>query len=171
MRGDADPRWDLFDACVDIARRSWPGDSTNGTTLSHAGIQEFLRDSHALAARSGDLDMNLMYLEGRPIGFLYNYGRDGYVGGLRSGYDPEFAPLGVGTTMIATFIRELIQSDNHTLDLGPGYLDKKRPWLSHVARSHRFAHYSAATPRTQLLRWNRWLVERRNHLPRAEPVA
>ena len=48
--GDADPRWDLFDECVDIAQNSWQGSSESGTTLSHEAIRDFLRDVHRAAA-------------------------------------------------------------------------------------------------------------------------
>ncbi len=50
-QGDDDPRWDLYDACVHLAERSWQGVSTNGTTLSHASVRPFLRDVHEVAAR------------------------------------------------------------------------------------------------------------------------
>ncbi|HEY2881718.1 MAG TPA: hypothetical protein VGJ15_04780, partial [Pirellulales bacterium] len=34
----SDPRWDLFDICVTIADRSWQGNSTTGTTMSHETV-------------------------------------------------------------------------------------------------------------------------------------
>ena len=36
---DGSPRWDLYDACEDLARRSWQGGATNGTTLSHESCE------------------------------------------------------------------------------------------------------------------------------------
>ena len=38
---DGSPRWDLYDACEELARRSWQGEATNGTTLSHEAVRGF----------------------------------------------------------------------------------------------------------------------------------
>ena len=70
---DGDPRWDLYDACEAIARRSWQGGATDGTTLSHSSVREFLRDAHETAAAAGGLDLNLLLVGGRAAAFAYNY--------------------------------------------------------------------------------------------------
>ena len=67
--GDGDPRWDLYDACVELARRSWQGESTTGTTLSHESVRDYLRAAHESAAKAGAVDLNLLLLE-RPAGRL-----------------------------------------------------------------------------------------------------
>ena len=67
-KGDGDPRWDLYDACEGLARRSWQGTSTTGTTLSHESIRPYLRETHAAAARVGALDLNLLLIGGPPAG-------------------------------------------------------------------------------------------------------
>ena len=64
--GDGDPRWDLYDACGQVAAQSWQATSATGTTLTHDSVRSFLRDVHAAAARFGGLDLNLLLLDGRP---------------------------------------------------------------------------------------------------------
>ena len=58
--GDDDPRWDLYNACESIARRSWQGAADDGTTLSHESVRDYLRDAHETAAAAGGLDLNLL---------------------------------------------------------------------------------------------------------------
>jgi CelD/BcsL family acetyltransferase involved in cellulose biosynthesis len=154
--GEADPRWDLYDACVELAGRSWQGSSQDGTTLSHGAVSGFFREAHALAARAGAVDLNLLTVDGRPIAFGYNYHHQGYVVGLRAGYDPEFSRLGPGNVLYAHTLRDCFERGDHTFDLGPGLTCGKRSWLTHVGTSYRYAHYPLAAPRVQLLRMSRW---------------
>jgi CelD/BcsL family acetyltransferase involved in cellulose biosynthesis len=155
--GDGDPRLHLYDACVDLARRSWQGSSTSGTTLSHASVAGFLREVHVLAARAGAVDMNLLELDGRPVAFAYNYCWQGRVFGLRAGYDPAAADAGVGTVLFAQMLRDSFERGDERLDLGTGYLEGKRHWLTRVADCCRVTHYPISEPRVQLLRVKHWL--------------
>ena len=91
--GDGDPRWDLYDACVELARRSWQSNAADGTTLSSPEVCQYLRDTHAAAARIGNVDVNLLLLDHRPVAFVYNYVYDGRVYDLRKGFDPELCGL------------------------------------------------------------------------------
>jgi len=104
--GDGDPRWDLYDACEKIAKRSWQGSSVTGTTLSHESVRPFLRDVHAEAARAGAVDLNLLVVDGEPRAFAYNYHYRGSVYGLRVGYDPAHSRDGTGNLLYAYAIRD-----------------------------------------------------------------
>ena len=85
---DDNPRWDLYDTCVELAQRSWQGDSTTGTTLSHPAVRQYLRAAHQSAVTAGAVDINLLFLDNQPVAFSYNYHNRGVVDGLRNGYDP-----------------------------------------------------------------------------------
>jgi len=154
------PEWSLFDACVELARKSWQADSESGTTLCHEQVEPFFRETHELAARMGMLDLNLLKLNGRPVAYCYNYHHDGYVYGMRTGYDPEFAHLGVGALIYHEQFRDSVARRDHTFDLGPEYLKMKRPWFNRIARSYRYTHYSLRTPRVQVLRLKHWATDR-----------
>jgi CelD/BcsL family acetyltransferase involved in cellulose biosynthesis len=156
--GDGDPRWDLYDACVELARRSWQGSSSTGTTLSHAAVSEFLRETHALAAKAGAVDLSLLKLDGRPIAFHYNYHHEGHVSGLRLGYDPQFSHLSPGHVLYAYCVRDSFQRGDHTFDLGAGSEQAKHGWLTRIVTSRRYAYYPLAAPRAQLVRWKRWMT-------------
>ena len=49
-RGDGEPAWNLYNACCDIAAKSWQGRLDENTTLTSERVSEFLRDVHAIAA-------------------------------------------------------------------------------------------------------------------------
>jgi CelD/BcsL family acetyltransferase involved in cellulose biosynthesis len=156
--GDDDPRWDLYDACLDLAERSWQGSSKDGTTLSHPKVRDFLRETHVLAAKAGALDMNLLRHGRRPVAFGYGYHYQGCVTGLRMGYDPNHAKLGLGQVITAFTLRDSFERGDVLFDLGPGSFETKLPWLTRVAASYRYTHYPLGSLRAQALRLKHWLV-------------
>jgi CelD/BcsL family acetyltransferase involved in cellulose biosynthesis len=153
---DDDPRWDLYDACEELARRSWQGSSTTGTTLSHESVRPFLRESHVAAVRAGLLDLNLLFLGGTPVAYAYNYHCGGLVYGLRIGYDPEFRQAGAGNCLYARAIRDSFARGDRLYDLGPGSFDAKRYYWSRILPILRFSHFPTLAIRAQLLRMKRW---------------
>jgi CelD/BcsL family acetyltransferase involved in cellulose biosynthesis len=157
QHGDGDPRWDLYDACRQVASRSWQGGSQSGTTLTHPGVSSFFRDAHAAAARSGMLDLHLLWLDDRPLAFAYNYQCGGMIYGLRAGYDADISREGAGHVLFLHAIRDSFQRGDRLYDLGVGSLDVKRPFLSRVIPIYRYSHFRPAVPRSQLLRLKRWL--------------
>ncbi|HLA84933.1 MAG TPA: GNAT family N-acetyltransferase [Thermoguttaceae bacterium] len=159
--GDDDPRWDLYEACVQLARSSWQGDSTDGSTLSHPSVAEFLRDAHEAAVRSGSLDLCLLKLDGRPIAFIYNYRRGGRLFGLRMGFDPSAADLGPGKVLQYLMFRDSFARGDSHFDMGVGSLDAKAHWTTSLVTSYRLTCFASATLRTGLLRLKRWYIDRR----------
>ncbi|HVX12554.1 MAG TPA: GNAT family N-acetyltransferase [Pirellulales bacterium] len=140
--GDADPRWDLFETCLDVARRTWQADVNTGTTLSHPAIEPYLRDAHEAAARAGGLDLNLLYVDGRPAAFAYNYCYAGHVAGLRMGYDPAVSRHGAGTVLMRHMLEDSFARGDHRFDLGPASLKCKRPWQTSVETSYRYTFFA-----------------------------
>jgi CelD/BcsL family acetyltransferase involved in cellulose biosynthesis len=150
--GDGDPRWDLFDTCLNIARRSWQAEVQNGTTICHASIEPYLRDVHEAAARSGGLDLNLLLVGGRPAAFAYNYHHAGHVYGLRMGYDPQVSRDGTGSVLMRRMLQDSFERGDHIFDLGPGALACKKPWQTSVETSYRYTYFAPGTARAQALR-------------------
>lgn len=132
-RSESDPRWDLYDACEAIARKSWQGSSSDGTTLSHESVRPLLRDLHAAACRAGGAEINLLRIDGEPLAFLYAYHYRGSVFGLRIGYDERLSRDGVGNLLYARVIDDSIRRGDRLLDLGPGSIEAKRALTSRVA--------------------------------------
>jgi CelD/BcsL family acetyltransferase involved in cellulose biosynthesis len=154
--GDDDPRWEDFQACVRIARHSWQGVATNGTTLSHASVHNFLKEVHLAAVRQGAVDVNLLRLNGEPIAFAYNYVSGGTVHGLRTGYEPQYARHGAGKVLWARSFHDSFQRGDRLYDIGPDSLEMKQPWLTRLVPVYAYAHYPSFAPRSQLVRIAHW---------------
>ncbi len=157
---DGDPRWDLFDQCVQIARASWQGESQTGTTLSHESVYQFLRETHEVAARKGGLDLNLLYLDNRPVAYAYNYFYRGYVCGLRVGFDASLSRDGAGNLLYARALEDSFCRGDWLYDMGPGSLGCKRLWWTEVLPVYRLSHFRTFSVRQQLLRAKRVLDNR-----------
>jgi len=155
---DFDPRWDLYDARETVARRSWQADSTTGTTLSHESVRPFLRDVHRAACRRGEVDLNLLCLDGKPVAFAYNYFRDGRLYGLRAGYDAALARLGAGTVLQFLMLRDSFRRNDTLLDLGFTSLELKRPIATRLVAAVRYSHFGPSA-RAQIVRVKRWLQQ------------
>ncbi len=158
--GDGDPRWDLFDACIEIARKSWQSESATGNTLCSPEVGGFLRDAHEAAVRAGAIDINLVLVDGKPVAFAYNYHKDGRVFGLRKGYDPEFQAGSPGVVLDHLMLEDgHARGDTH-YDLGVGALAAKRYWITSEATSYRITHFRTDVFRAQALRMRRWYQDR-----------
>jgi CelD/BcsL family acetyltransferase involved in cellulose biosynthesis len=153
--GQADPRWDLYEACYQIAHRSWQSSSETGTTLCHPEVRDFLRQVHVAAARLGAVDINLLYVGGRPAAFLYNYVWQGRVYGLRRGFDPQVAQAGTGNFLLAQAIRDSFLRNDVQYDLGVGSLETKRTWMTRLMPIYRYSWFPSRSLRMLLLRWKR----------------
>ncbi len=158
--GDADPRWDIYDQCEQLAAESWQGSSANGTTLSDGSVRAFFRQTHELAVRAGAVDINLVYVGEKLVAFGYNYVWDGCVSGLRMGFDSNFSKLSPGVVLYAKMLQDSFEREDHTFDFGPGSLQIKAKWMTRTVSSDCYTHYAAGAPRVQVLRLKRWFDER-----------
>jgi CelD/BcsL family acetyltransferase involved in cellulose biosynthesis len=158
--GHGNPRWDLYDQCLRIAERSWQGSSANGTTLCHASVRDYLRETHAAAARAGALDLALLLLDKQPIAFAYHYHYRGRVDGLRMGFDPAFSALRPGTVLEQMVLEDSFRRGDRLYDMGVGSLEVKRHWQTSISTSYRYTHFPLTVARAQLLRMKRWIQER-----------
>jgi CelD/BcsL family acetyltransferase involved in cellulose biosynthesis len=168
--GETDPRWDLYEQCEQIAQQSWQGSSTTGTTLTHAEVRDYLRDTHAAAARVGAVDMSLLYVGDQAVAFAYNYYYAGYVFGLRLGYDPAAGRDGIGNVLYMHALEDSFNRGDRIYDMGPGSLEIKRHLQSRVETIWRYSHFPLVNPRAQLLRLRRWLEGRQEAGSSGSPV-
>jgi CelD/BcsL family acetyltransferase involved in cellulose biosynthesis len=157
---EGDPRWDLFDACVSLAQRSWQGERGDKTNLCHAEVSGFFHDAHLAAARLGAVDLCLLCFDDEPAAFTYNYRWQGNVFGLRRGFDPQFGHLRPGLVLQKLMLEDGHRRGDRCYDLGTGSHSTKQAWRTSVRTSYRFTFFPAMVFRAQLLRWNRWLRSR-----------
>ncbi len=119
--------------------------------------------------RTGRLDVSLLRIDEAPVAFAYNYVYEGYVFGLRVGYDASLSRDGAGNLLYALAIEDSFARGDRVYDLGPGSLDCKRHLKTRIVPVHRYSHYPLTAPRTQLLRLKR-LVESTGITPSGETV-
>jgi CelD/BcsL family acetyltransferase involved in cellulose biosynthesis len=155
--GEADPRWDLYETCLEISARTRQAAMPKGTTLSHAAVRDFFRDVHQTASDCGAIDINILRIGSRPAAFTYNYHCRGVVTGIRMGFDPEFAAVSPGALLLSLSVRDSFERGDRVLDLGTDRLDYKRQWRTRSVPVVRYAYYATASPRSQLLGWKRRL--------------
>ncbi|MDZ4656020.1 MAG: GNAT family N-acetyltransferase [Bythopirellula sp.] len=167
VAGDGNPRWDLFEECVDVSRRSWQASADNGNTICHTEVLPFLRDCHAEAAQLGMLDLAILRVGGKALAFQYNYHHQGEVFGLRMGYDRAARELGVGKVLLARFIEDSFERGDRVLDLGIGEFDFKVRFRTDVEKSYRYSYYPWNAWRSQSVRMSQWL---RQQFVAEEPI-
>jgi CelD/BcsL family acetyltransferase involved in cellulose biosynthesis len=158
---DGAPRWDLYDTCEDIARRSWQGSALDGTTLSHEAVRGFLRETHQAAAAAGAVDLNLLLIGGAPVAFVYGYCHRGSVYGLRRGYDAARCQAGAGNLLLSYTLRDSFARGDRFYDMGVGSLASKRYFQTRLLPILRFSHCAPLAARAQLVRLKRWWQSRR----------
>jgi CelD/BcsL family acetyltransferase involved in cellulose biosynthesis len=154
--GDGDPAWDLYAMCQQVALASWQGSSTTGNTITHDRVRHFLRDAHAVAARLGMLDMNLLLVDGRPAAFTYNYCFRGRVSFLRMGYDPSLECRGLGRALLLRSIEDSFERGDESYDLGPGDSRLARELRTGTETSYRLTHAPFASWPSQAVRLAGW---------------
>ena len=149
---ETDPRWDLYEACLQVAGNSWQASSQDGTTISHDSIADYLRDTHEVACRLGAADVNLLMLHGSPVAFAYNYYFDRSVYGLRIGYDPQWAKYAVGMQLYVKIFQDSCERGDVRYDMGPGSVDYKRQLACNQYDVVQYDHFHPVVPTAQLMR-------------------
>jgi hypothetical protein len=155
-----------YETCVALAQRSWQGDGVSArrvadkTNLCHDQFGRFFREAHAAAAELDAADINLLYFDGEPAAFAYNYCWNGAVYGLRKGFDPRFAPLRPGLVLQKLMLEDGHRRGDRLYDLGTGGQSTKAAWRTSARANYRFTYFPPTVLRAQLLWWNRWLRRR-----------
>lgn len=150
--GDADPRWDLYEQCLQVAGNSWQAASTDGTTLTHEKVAGFFRDSYESAVRAGAMDLNLISLSGRPAAFSFNYYHNGRLDGLKMGFDAQVSRNGLGRLLLGRMIHDSMDRGDLLLDMGCGAQDAKKYWYTSVEKGYRYVNYATTSPVGQVLK-------------------
>jgi CelD/BcsL family acetyltransferase involved in cellulose biosynthesis len=156
----------LYELCEAVAQRSWQSGVLDGNTLTHERVRGYFRAAHAAAARLGMVDVNLLFIEGRPAAFLYGYHHDGHVTALRTAFDASIRGGiggGIGAALMLKSIEDSCRRGDRTIDFGPGEREHKRCLRTRVESTYRLTYTPLNCWRSQAVRWSRWA---KNHWPR-----
>jgi CelD/BcsL family acetyltransferase involved in cellulose biosynthesis len=156
---DGDPRWDLYETCVAVAQASWQSHVTNGNTLTHERVREYFQATHAVAARIGMVDVNLLQVDGQPAAFIYGYHCQGTVSALRTGFDASINN-GVGSALFLRSLEDSCRRGDRMVDFGPGEREHKRRLRTRVLPTYRLTFTPLVSWRSQTVRLSRWAKNR-----------
>jgi CelD/BcsL family acetyltransferase involved in cellulose biosynthesis len=164
--GDGDPRWGIYADCESVAEASWQSHVVQGNTLTHERVREYFRAAHAIAARIGMVDVNVLKLSGQPVAFLYGYHYQGEVIGLRTGFS---APTGdgMGWALLLKVVEDSCHRGDRVIDFGAGEGEHKRRLRTRTESTYRLTYAPIDSWRSQAVRLTRWAKSRRQ---RSTPV-
>jgi CelD/BcsL family acetyltransferase involved in cellulose biosynthesis len=157
--GDGDPAWDLYSECESVAQASWQSHVVHGNTLTHARVRDYFQAAHVVAARIGMVDVNVLYVDGKPAAFLYGYHYRNNVIGLRTGFDPSFGG-GIGSALTLKTIEDSCQRGDRVIDFGPGEREHKRRLRTRTEKTYRLTYTPIDSWRSQAVRLSRWAKQR-----------
>jgi CelD/BcsL family acetyltransferase involved in cellulose biosynthesis len=98
---------DLFE----LHQRHWNQQRAPGV-LGSGQIRQFHKDVARALLEAGMLRLHLLCLDGKARAVNYCFQRGAVLYYYQSGYDPEFANLGLGTLLFAHLIRYAIEADH-----------------------------------------------------------
>jgi CelD/BcsL family acetyltransferase involved in cellulose biosynthesis len=158
---DGEPRWDLYGLCESLAMQSSQGLQISDATTPPAATREFFREAHAYAAHAGGVDVNLLFLDGRPVAYAYNYHYQGRVESLAIGSDVNLSTSEPGSALMTRMLQDSCQRGDHTFLLAAGPAATNGRWHTSLETSYRYTHFPVLGIRAQALRLNRWMHSRR----------
>lgn len=143
--GEEDPRWDLFELCEAIQRRG-------AVEPSNAQDRAFARDLHAVGARSGSLDLNLLLVGGRLAAFQWNFIHQGHVSSLRRGCHPDFAMFDASSVLMHRVLEDSWKRRDLVFDLLSAAVPTELPWINETRMNWRLSYFPPELSRMQVLR-------------------
>lgn len=154
MHGDDEPRLELFDDCDTIAAA---GDRA---AESHLLGNALLRELNEVAAKSGTLDVNVLYRDDQPAAFVYGYFCDDTVTVVDAGLDPRFATEQADEALMADMLEDSLARGDRMLDFGAQPAAWLRSWCNGTQSIHRAQSARPSGLMAQTLRWGRALRRR-----------
>ena len=149
VRGGTDAQDALAEA-IRVSAISWKHET--GNSLDQPGPRAFIERLTESAARSGQLSLWLLRIDGKVIATEYQLIADGNVHALRSDFDPAFAEASPGTYLNHHLLRQLFSQGLRRYYMGPGSNAYKLRWTDAGEPMFSLTAYSA-TARGRLLQW------------------
>lgn len=135
---------------IRVSAVSWKQDT--GNSLDQPGPRAFIERLTVHAARSGQLSIWLLRVDGKVIATEYQLIAEGNVYALRSDFDPAFADASPGTYLNYCLLRQLFGRGLRRYYMGPGTNAYKFRWTDLGEPMYRLNAYSP-TVRGRLSYW------------------
>lgn len=116
----------FLDAFFELHRRRWRSRSLPGAFLGR--LVPFQREWCARAIAQGGLHLDLLLLDGTPIGGYFGFSRGDRAYYYQAGMDPAYSRISPGTLLLANGIKRAIDEGRTLFDLMRGDEPYKRRW-------------------------------------------
>lgn len=135
---------------IRVSAISWKQET--GNSLDQPGPRAFIEQLTESAARSGQLSLWLLRLNGKVIATEYQLVANGNVHALRSDFDPAYSEASPGTYLNHYLLKQLFGQNLHRYYMGPGSNAYKLRWTDVGEPMFSLTAYSP-TARGRLLQW------------------
>lgn len=111
-----------------VSRNSWQHRTGEGWAISDTHTGDFFFQVSRRLANSGMLDLSVLYLDDRPLSFIWGCGRYPHTTITKLGFDKSAANLGPGFVHLALHIQDSIERGMKDIDFGHEYAEYKQGW-------------------------------------------
>lgn len=120
-----------IEGALQVSEASWQGEAEEGLAISDPRCRGFFVEASERMAARGALDLSVLYLDGRPVSFLWGLARPPYTSISKLGFDAAYTKLSPGRAHIAMHIEDSIARGLSVIDFGHEFAEQKRQWSSH----------------------------------------
>lgn len=125
-----------------ICRRSWQGSSEHGRAICDDDQEAFFRGVCRTEAAMGQLDLSLLYLDEKPVSFIWGMARRQLGSIATLAFDPAYESVSPGLVHMARYLEDSIDRGFHAIDFGHEFSDYKRRWSKSGEELFEVTYYS-----------------------------
>jgi CelD/BcsL family acetyltransferase involved in cellulose biosynthesis len=125
---DLDKLSDLINDALIVSRNSWQHQTSEGWAISDAKTGSFFAEVSKKLSVKGMLDLSVLYLNDKPISFIWGGARLPHSTINKLGFDQAYSELSPGFVHLAMHIQDSIEKDISEIDFGHEYFDYKAAW-------------------------------------------
>lgn len=141
--GPAEMRRDLLDDCLKLLRDRPENE------------RQLIADAYHAAALAAMVELNLVYLNGRPAACAINFVNQGEVDVFAAAVDPELAPAATDV-LRGRMLLDAMDLGDTVFRFSPRTAWLAEGWSNATLTSGRHTHFASVGLRAQLLRLNQW---------------
>jgi CelD/BcsL family acetyltransferase involved in cellulose biosynthesis len=118
----------LIEDAFEVSDRSWQGATVEGQALGNPQIREFVTEVSLKMAAIGLLDLSVLYLDDRPVSFVWGAARWPATTFSKLGFLTDLREHNVGSIHVWLLIQDSIVRGGKYIDYGHEFSESKRNW-------------------------------------------
>lgn len=121
----------LMDDAISVCKNSWQHNSSSGWAISDSKTGGFFYEVSEKLAEKGMLDLSVLYLDEKPISFLWGAVRGKCTTINKLGFDKSFSEFSPGMVHLYKHIEDSICQGLKEIDFGHEFFEYKSKWSKH----------------------------------------